>query len=652
LFNILFMKPLATGRFICVFLCLFYNTSSKTVAQSISGIINSYYKVTAVNSGTSTLTLTTAAGLTPGTRVLIMQMQGAVIDASNSASFGNVTGINDAGNYEFNYICSVAGNDVLLVNQLTRTYNPSGNVQLISVPQYDDVTVTDTVKAATWNAATGTGGVVALEADTIYLNRPVSASGQGFTGGILEVYTTCSWATNVTQFFLSAAAGNNISGGLKGQGIAAYIVNADHARGKQANGGGGGNNHNTGGGGGGNYGAGGAGGRRTNETTFLCHGASPGIGGLSVASLGYTPGTNKIFMGGGGGAGHQNNSVGTPGGNGGGIVIITANVIVSAGESVLSNGSVPANYAMADPYTGQGDGGGGGGAGGTIILNINEVSGSINAIATGAKGSDVGMMAPDCTGPGGGGGGGIVWMKGASSIPGVSSVLTGGINGTVHASVGIVACAGQAAGATQGGGGASITGYILPVSAPLICTPLPLPELRSFTAQVRQQQVVVQWTMHQVAGIAAYEVERSIDKVHFTSMAHIDNMGDYRMLITDREKISGTSFYRLKITRTNNTVAWSAVVKVTHQVADLLQWVNLFPNPATQNIRVTVLAKKNMTITVSAYSTNGQRLLEKPFKLSPGYSTVYLPLSTLSPGVYWLAMEYEGVRVMKPFVKK
>jgi hypothetical protein len=264
----------------------------------------------------------------------------------------------------------------------------------------------------------------------------------------------------------------------------------------------------------------------------------------------------------------------------------------------------------------------------------------------------VGRNAPDCTGPGGGGGGGMVWMKGASSIPGVSSVLTGGANGTVHATVSIAACVGQAAGATQGGGGASITGYILPVSTPLICTPLPLPELRSFTAHTQQEQVMVQWTMHQVAGIAGYEVERSIDHVHFTTIARIDNKGEYRVAIADQEKISGTSFYRLKITRSNNTVAWSPVVKVTQQVADLLQWVNLFPNPAAQNIRVTMLAKKNMTITVSAYSTNGQRLLVKPFKLSPGYSTVYFPLSTLSPGVYWLAMEYEGVRLMKPFIRK
>src|SRR5437868_6693872 len=83
-------------------------------AQNISGVVNAYYKVTAINTASSTLTLSSTAGLSAGMKVVIMQMKGATIDITNTATFGNITAINNAGNYEVNTICSIASNDVLL----------------------------------------------------------------------------------------------------------------------------------------------------------------------------------------------------------------------------------------------------------------------------------------------------------------------------------------------------------------------------------------------------------------------------------------------------------------------------------------------------------------------------------------------------------
>src|SRR5580692_3725352 len=118
-------------RFIIgVGLSFLFCSSLKTMAQSISGVVNAYYKITAVNTGTSTLTLSNTVGLSPGTKVLIIQMKGATIDSSNTATFGNVTSINDAGNYEFNYICSISGNDVLLQLQLLKNYDPTKEAQM------------------------------------------------------------------------------------------------------------------------------------------------------------------------------------------------------------------------------------------------------------------------------------------------------------------------------------------------------------------------------------------------------------------------------------------------------------------------------------------------------------------------------------------
>ncbi len=252
-----------------ILILAFLSVESK--GQNISGIVNSYYRVSAINLSTNSVTVPSSAGLTLGTRVLLIQMKGAAADASNSANFGNITSINNAGNYEFNIICSVVGNDILLQYNLLKTYDTAGLIQLVTVPVYSSVTITDTLKAQPWNVNLGTGGVIAIQAsNTITLSAPIDAQGVGFTGGdyidYLDPPYSCDWTTSIMSYFLAnPPAGGASTGGAKGEGINIYPASAGAGRGKIGNGGGGGNNHNTGGGGGSNAGSGGQGGQRTNE---------------------------------------------------------------------------------------------------------------------------------------------------------------------------------------------------------------------------------------------------------------------------------------------------------------------------------------------------------------------------------------------------
>ena len=118
--------------FVCFSLNLF--------TQTISGIINIYTPVTVI--GCNTLTVVSSVGYNVGDTVLIIQMKGAEVDTiSNTAAFGSILNINEAGNYEFNIIQSVNGNTIFLKYVLIHTYNPSGLVQLIRVPYYNNITV-------------------------------------------------------------------------------------------------------------------------------------------------------------------------------------------------------------------------------------------------------------------------------------------------------------------------------------------------------------------------------------------------------------------------------------------------------------------------------------------------------------------------------
>jgi len=396
------------------FLPILFSILSLQVQAQISGIINRYTPVTAIDSCTGRLTVGDTTGFRVGNAVLLIQMQGAEIITNNNASYGTVAAMNAAGYYERAIIDSVAANSVFVKNRFVHTYNPSGKVQLVIIPQYSNVIVSDTLRPKPWDGSTG--GVLALEvSNTLTLNAPIIASGTGFRGGADYIATgnMCNILNPVTGYVFGLG---NWRGAYKGEGIAILPPGLELGRGPQANGGGGGNDHNAGGGGGGNITNGGDGGNNADPSPTGCNGYFPGFGGYAPSPI-----ANRFFMGGGGGAGHANNLLRSKGGAGGGIVLVKAGAI---------NGSSPAIYAQGgDAANSFDDGAGGGGAGGTIRLEIITPSPNLVLNANGGRGGSADNNNVDrCMGPGGGGAGGRIRTN---AIPGIFSV-TGGIPGITY----------------------------------------------------------------------------------------------------------------------------------------------------------------------------------------------------------------------------
>ena len=362
----------------------------------ISEVINDYTSVTSIFTDTCIvhLSVTDATPFQVGEKVVLIQMQGAQINESNSSDFGTISNLNGAGLYEINEIESVSGNNIFLAFQLVNNYDVNGNVQLVSMPVYDNAKVTDTLTATAWDG--NKGGVLALQVEgQLFMEGMIDVSGLGFRGGIAQTAATnnCTWLIQQDDYFYDSG---NWRGAAKGEGIAENIFDKEYGKGAQANGGGGGNDHNSGGGGGANVTNGGAGGKNEEPSTFGCNGNHPGVGGKAILDM-----DNRLFLGGGGGAGHENNEVATDGGSGGGIVILIANEFYPLGSSIKAHGLTPAD--------GGGDGAGGGGGGGTILLNVQTIESTVHLET---KGGDGGLVHNNneerCHGPGGGGSGGRV----------------------------------------------------------------------------------------------------------------------------------------------------------------------------------------------------------------------------------------------------
>jgi hypothetical protein len=401
---------------------------------SISGIINDYTSVTNISQPvcdpcdllcTHTITVSDPTNFAPGDKALIIQMKGADINTANAAGSGNVTAINNAGNYEFFEIGSIVGNVLTPRFPLIRSYDVAGVLQVIRIPDYDVADITAPLTALDWDDAAGIGGVVALQARKVIFNSTIQMEGRGYQGIQMPLNGTpdnCGLNPN-TQYVLPST---NNSSYIKGDGIVVDNNATNRGRAPRANGGGSGVSGDSGGGGGSNFGAGGDGGWRwcdeddggaDNGGTNI---ASGGVGGFSL-----TPflAQDKVFMGGAGGPGWVSTGNPSTAADGGGIVIIFADTIVGNNQTIEAYGLSP---TAVNPV-GAPDGGGGGGAGGTVVLKTSTYIGTLNVNLYGGDGQDLNTNDPH--GPGGGGGGGAL-LYSLNTLPAnLNLSLAGGIGG-------------------------------------------------------------------------------------------------------------------------------------------------------------------------------------------------------------------------------
>ena len=378
---------------------------------TLSGVINTYYPGTAsASAGATSISIGTPTGSsTPiaiGDLLLVVQMQDAGINSTNSDAYGDGTGgppasgwssLNSSGLYEYVVATSTAGATVSIRgagggNGLVNSYNNAAasgtqgqrRFQVIRVPQYSSATLSSGLTARRWDGSTG--GILVLDvAGALSLgSAAINLDGYGFRGAGARQLAGGSGGLSTDHVNL---ASNPFHAG-KGEGIAGtprYVFdpvtstvvdnttegypNGSFARGAPGNAGGGGtdtdisqNQENSGGGGGSNYGAGGQGGK-----TWRSNSDRGGYGGAAFTSAA----ANRMIMGGGGGAGTRNNSSGvmSSGGAGGGIVMIRAGTI-SGSATISVNG--------LDGIDAENDGGGGGGAGGSVLVSAN--SGGIGSL--------------------------------------------------------------------------------------------------------------------------------------------------------------------------------------------------------------------------------------------------------------------------------
>lgn len=609
-------------------LILFLSITTTSHAQ-----VNSYAKVTAINGAKTVLTISnrneTYHTFTAGEQVIVMQMQENVIgsNTSNTASFGTLSAIANAGFYEIATISAINGGrtTITLTTALTKTFTIGSNsdVQVISFTKLSttNFTTTANIPAVAWSGTTGTGGVVAVQVDGILtMKHSITADGAGFAGGAISgnYESSCEPSVYTTSSTNYAA---------KGEGI--YLnTNTSYTYGRAPllTGGGGGSDDNAGGAGGGNFTAGGDGG-----PGWTCS-ASPsgGMGGITLNT--YLLTGTRLFMGGGGGGGQGNNSTQTAGATGGGIVIVKAASITTACSASTIRISANGNTASNTSGTGN-DGAGGAGAAGTILLQVGSFSipstCPLQIQANGGNGGDV--TNSGAHGGGGGGGQGAILFSGAlpNSSSNITTVTTSGTGGLNSSSSGATRASSGAG--TNNSGIIGGIGTVLPV------------QVLDFAGEQGNKNVLLHWAASSEAN-TLFNVQHSTNAIDFITIGTVKSTGNSSVVsnyaFTDQHPVTGKNYYRLQISSNNSPATYSDIVTVT--MTDVQPVPVAWPNPAHDHFSVRVnseYSNKNHVVIIT--DLTGKIMYTNTYKPTGGIITI-APNSPLKPGLYMFKVTSEG----------
>jgi hypothetical protein len=641
------------------------------VTTNVNGYPNTYFPAGQANvpAGSTSIGLGAATyGITPvsaGDILLIIQMQGAQINASNSSNYGDGTGTGGgylsnsqllAGNMEYvvaSSSLSTGGGTLNIVSGLVNSYQntPFGTdgqytYQVIRVPVYYDVKLTATITAPRWDGYSG-GVIVLYATDKILMNsQTIDASGLGFRGGGGRAFIGAG--SGSSNDFITPASSN--ANGSKGEGIAGtpkYLnhnntfldvsgtegyPNGSYAKGAPANAGGGGtdgnpannNDENTGGGGGANGGAGGYGGNAWNSG--IPSGGRPG----AIFAAGSA---SRLIMGGGGGAGTTTNGTGNPGNGfassgaaGGGIIILIAQ------NAITGTGTIKANGTSANS-TVQNDGAGGAGAGGTVLIYSNNgITNTLTVQAKGGTGGSNEVSGGPSHGPGGGGGGGVIYSNAALNA---ASTVAGGNAGTTSAQS-------TNYGATNGAPGIIVTTMSpsAPAQPPLPCITLPVNFL-SITAEKNGSSVNLSWEVAREINTLKYIVERSTDGFNFSVIGStpykegsaLDNA--YQYTDNNISAASGSLYYRVRELDADSQSVYSRIVSV--QPNNQSGKLSVYPNPTRGSAFACFSCTNAGPVSLRLFDMKGSLLWQQLYTAFTGQNKVEIDyLRYLPPGTYIL----------------
>jgi hypothetical protein len=176
-------------------------------------------------------------------------------------------------------------------------------------------------------------------------------------------------------------------------------------------------------------------------------------------------------------------------------------------------------------------------------------------------------------------------------------------------------------------------------NANLSITPVALPPVAwtTFTAGKSASGVMLKWTTVN-EGSSVFEVERSADNIHFTTIGQVA-AGAQQYNFTDVQPAEGINYYRIKQLDEDSVYRYSAILPVDLNDANML--IVLYPNPATTMANIK-LKQSIANVVVTLTDVSGKMVYATTVSAIAAGQVLEVPVARLAAGVYILHVKWDG----------
>jgi hypothetical protein len=157
--------------------------------------------------------------------------------------------------------------------------------------------------------------------------------------------------------------------------------------------------------------------------------------------------------------------------------------------------------------------------------------------------------------------------------------------------------------------------------------------LVDFTAALQNTGVKTVWSVATETNVKHYEVQHSLTGTGFNNIGIVNPLAATSALnksyaFMHLNPLAGNNYYRLKVVDNEGTIKYSSVRLVT--VANGME-INIYPNPATDILNISVTRRDGKISEVRLVNTFGQQLWQKKV-----YGTAQVDMKSWASGTYFI----------------
>jgi hypothetical protein len=156
--------------------------------------------------------------------------------------------------------------------------------------------------------------------------------------------------------------------------------------------------------------------------------------------------------------------------------------------------------------------------------------------------------------------------------------------------------------------------------------------------QKKDNDAAINWNVVTDENVSRYEIERAVNGGNFNTVTSVIP-GDSKFLYNyyDKNLLSGTSLYRIKVVMNDGRIRYSNTVAVLFNIKTFMI-TSVAPNPLQSDTKLTISSPVNTSVRMILYDAQGKMIRQWQQGLSDGTNVVLLRATNLLPGIYFISV--------------